>query len=204
MDPISTKSTAASLLTVTALGLLAACGNAGPGPSPTTPGSTTTSATSPAATHGLVIAPGRLGDVRAGMTKAEWSRTGKIAKGAVLCPGEIVHWKADPTGQRIFVYTRGTTITQLSVKAPGPSTAGGIQVGSTYAELRRIYGTGLTKPEQVGWDGDAQVYAVGEEDGRTYIGFQVKLAKSGKVTAASTIDEIAVTDGTKPGFAYDC
>lgn len=184
-----------------ALSTLAACGTDTPA-TPDAPTDSPTNVAAPQRQHPaeMLIAPGRVGAARAGMTRAEWRRTGLFAPGPVLC-SEPIHWRSDRTGRRLFVYTRGTTITQLSVKAPGPHTADGLEVGSTYAEVRAVYGDALSAPAHDGWDDRTQVYVRGEEDGRTYLAFEFRGAR---VTASSKVDEIAVTDGDRPGFMYDC
>lgn len=219
MNTTPTKSAAATLLALGALSLLSACGNAGAGDTaakdPAGPATTTSAASAPASTPtskatskapkdaDLVIAPGRVGPVRAGMTKAQWSPTGMIAKGGIVCPTETVHWKSDPTGNRVFVYTRGTTtISQLSVMAPGPHTAKGIQVGSTYADLQRVYGSDLSAPAHDGWPGKTQVYVEADGDpSHTFLAFELK---GGRLTDRSVVDEIAVTAGERADFRYDC
>ncbi|HWU21777.1 MAG TPA: hypothetical protein VN088_09640 [Nocardioides sp.] len=200
---------AATLLALGALSLLSACGStgAGDGAAATDPATTSVAATTPTTTPtvkdaDLVIAPGRLGSVRAGMTKAQWSPTRKIAKGGIVCPTEVVHWKSDPTGHRVFVYTVGTTITQLSVMAPGPHTSKGIQVGSTYADLKRVYGAELSAPAHEGWPGKTQVFVEADGDpSHSFLAFQLQ---GGRPTDRSVVDEIAVTDGERAWFRYDC
>ncbi|GAB4009769.1 hypothetical protein [Nocardioides ultimimeridianus] len=205
MSTTPTRSAAATLLALGALSLLSACGNTGSGATaaedPATP-ATSKPTSRISQDPDLVIAPGRLGPVRAGMTKAEWTPTGMIAKGGIVCPGEVVHWRSDPAGDRVFVYTRGTTITQLSVMAPGPHTAKGIQVGSTYADLERVYGSELSAPAHDGWPGRTQVYVEADGDpSHTFLAFQLK---GGRLTDRSVVNEIAVTDGERAGFRYDC
>jgi hypothetical protein len=169
---------------------------AAPTPTPTTPAPST-------ALPALVIRPGSIGDARVGMTRAEWSATGLFADGAAVCEGELIHWKDDPDGAGLRVLTdEDATITQLWVTAPGPATEhGGIQVGSTYGDLRAAF-TSLTQPVDDGYD-QSSVYPPGEEDGLPYFGFLLD-APAADVTDDTPISAIAVTGGEPAYFQFDC
>jgi hypothetical protein len=96
---------------------------------------------------------------------------------------------------------RDHRIAQIAVGVPGPHTAEGIQVGSTYGELKAAYPT-LTAPVPDGYD-QFSAYPPGEEDGRPYLQFLFG-AYGEPVTDATPITLIAVTDGEKAYFQYDC
>lgn len=176
------------------LSLALTAGLTGCGDDPRPPGRT--------APPALLIAPGAVGEVEVGMTRAAWEPTGQIEDGAALC-AEQVRWAGNPEG--FVVLSDGTpdaTITQISVFARGPRTAhGGIHVGSTYGELRAAFPT-TTPPVDDGWDG-ASTYPPGEEDGRTYLGFLLG-APAAEVTERTEVTAIAVTGGERPYFQYDC
>ncbi|WP_182379185.1 hypothetical protein [Nocardioides sp. WS12] len=152
----------------------------------------------------LVILPGSIGAARVGMTRAQWTPTGLFEDGAVLCGGELIHWAADPTAEKLLVLTdKDATITQLFVSAPGPHTEhGDIEVGSTYGELKRAF-PAITQPVADGFGETSSVYPPSEEDGLAYLGFLLN-ALPGDVTDATTIARIAVTGGEKPYFQYGC
>ncbi|GAB2970544.1 hypothetical protein [Nocardioides montaniterrae] len=209
MNPLSktTKTARVGLLAVTLVSALSACGNGAADaqdPVTTTPTTTATAtpASTPSASHDLVIAPGSVGAVHAGDTIRQALHTGLVAKGAILCPGERIHWRSDRTGKKYFVYTRANTVTQVSVKTPGPHLSNGIEVGSTYRSLLHAYGSDLSQPSHDGWPGTSQVYVEADGDpSHVYLSFQIDGAKP---TGASKVTEIAVTDGRRAGFMYDC
>jgi hypothetical protein len=148
----------------------------------------------------VTIRPGQVGKVRVGMSLAEGRATGQLEDGAALC-GELVRWTGNPDGF-LVLNDRSRRISQITVSVPGPRTErGGIQVGSTYGELRAAF-PGLTKPVADGWDG-ASVYPPGEEDGRAYLGFLL-LVPPAQVTDRTPVIAIAATGGDKPYFQYDC
>ncbi|TQK72954.1 MULTISPECIES: hypothetical protein [unclassified Nocardioides] len=177
-----------------------------PTATPTTPAPTTPAPTTPApstALPALVIRPGAIGDAQVGMTREEWAATGLFADGAAICEGELIHWKDDPDGAGLRVLTdEDATITQLWVTAPGPATEhGGIQVGSTYGDLKAAFSP-LTKPVEDGYD-QSSVYPPGEEDGLPYFGFLLD-APAAEVTDDTPISAIAVTGGEPAYFQFDC
>lgn len=148
----------------------------------------------------LTIAPGVLGEVRVGMTRAQWERTGQLEDGASVC-AEKARWKGNPKG--IVVITDDqATVQQILVSARGPRTDhGGIHVGSTYGELRAAY-PDLTPLVDDGFDG-ASTYPPGEEDGKPYLGFLLGVPAA-EVSDSTPITSIAVTGGAKAYFQYDC
>lgn len=148
----------------------------------------------------LSIRPGQVGQVRIGMTLAEGRATGQLEDGAALC-GELVRWKGNPQGF-LVLHDRHRRVSQITISVPGPRTGhGGVQVGSTYGDLRAAY-PDLTEPVADGWDG-ASVYPPGEEDGRAYLGFLL-LTPPAQVTDSTPVIAIAATGGAKPYFQYDC
>lgn len=177
-------------------------------PSPTAPKSpaspTTTAApkgsSKAAESLDLDIAPGMLGEVRVGMTRAAWQRTGQLEDGASVC-AEKARWIGNPKG--IVVITDDqATVRQILVSVRGPRTDhGDIGVGSTYGELRAAY-PDLTPLVADGYDG-ASTYPPGEEDGKAYLGFLLGVPPA-EVTDSTPITSIAVTGGEKASFQYDC
>ena len=150
---------------------------------------------------GLQIAPGSIGPLRVGMTRSEWLTTGLLEDGAAICEDELVRWVGQPPGFSVLTDPEGT-ITQLTVSAPGPRTDHrGLEVGSTYAELRDAFPT-LTEPVDDGFD-QSSVHPPGEEDGLTYLGFLLA-DPPGSVDDQSRISAIAVTGGGTAYFQHDC
>lgn len=148
----------------------------------------------------LTIAPGMLGEVRVGMTRAEWERTGQLEDGASVC-AEKARWKGNPKGIVVITDDRAT-VQQILVSARGPRTDhGGIHVGSTYGELRAAY-PHLSPLVDDGYDG-ASTYPPGEEDGKPYLGFLLGVPAA-QVSDSTPVTSIAVTGGDKAYFQYDC
>jgi len=117
------------------------------------PTATPTTKATPTTLKEMVIAPGRIGDVRVGMTKKQAVATGHFdANTPALgdgCPVEPLTWKKS-YGDLIDVRTLGNgEISSIGIRDKAPRTKDGLGVGSTYAEVRAALEDG--KPVEAGY-----------------------------------------------------
>ena len=113
-----------------------------PAPSTTTP-SSEGGESGMAAPDVLELAPGRVGPVRAGMSKAQALATGYFVADRPApvegCPVVPLAWK-DEYVNTYDVYTLGNgEITSIGIRGDGVVTAEGVGVGSTYDEVKAQY-----------------------------------------------------------------
>ncbi len=139
--------------------------------------SATTAATTPAAEPRpaddapLVVAPGRVGAAKVGMSKSQAAATGlfdtDVDHGADDCRGVTpLEWKAS-VSKSLDVLTEGDgSIAAMGITAGGPKTAEGIGVGSTFQQVRDAY-EDLTPIEEAGFDQSGNYIVVGG----LYLGF---------------------------------
>ncbi len=105
-----------------------------------TPEATPQTTAPPADSSDLVVAPGKVGDVKAGMTKEEALATGFFdadVEGVEGCTFAL-QWKKQFEGVDVLTREDGS-IGSLGVTKGGPQTAEGIRVGSTLADVKAAY-----------------------------------------------------------------
>lgn len=154
------------------------------------------------ATGDFVLAPGAVGPVRAGMSKAEALATGyfkaDVAPAVDGCVALPLAWKA--LYARAFdVQTVGNgEITSLGVRTKKATTADGIGVGSSYDKVRAAY------PEEslveAGYS-QSGVRVFDSENG-SWIGFLFDSSVD-KISGSSPVTFIEVTKGAEPGLMRD-
>ncbi|GAA3535096.1 hypothetical protein GCM10022234_34860 [Aeromicrobium panaciterrae] len=176
-------------------------------PTPTTPTTTTatTDAPAPGTEEPFVVAPGRVGAAKVGMTISEAASTGlfntNVDHGADDCRGVApLEWKP-PAGAGLDVFVNDSvtivTIVSIGISKDGPRTAKGIGVGSTLAEVRSAYAD-LTPLEEAGF-GQSGNYVV---DGDRYLGFLFNENES-DASDSSKVVFMEVTKGHKPELIRD-
>jgi hypothetical protein len=150
----------------------------------------------------LDIAPGRVGPVKAGMSKAQALATGYFVadKPAPVegCPVTPLAWKDE------YVYTYDVQtlgngeISSIGVRGRGVTTAQGIGVGSTYDEVEAAYpGESLL---DAGY-GQSGVRVFDRQDGG-WIGFLFD-AKPSAVKGTDPVTFVEVTKGSEPSLMRD-
>jgi hypothetical protein len=159
-----------------------------------TPEAAPESTAPPADSSELVVKPGSIGPVSAGITKAEALATGLFdadVAGVEGCTFDL-QWKKQFKGVDVLTLENGS-ISALGVTAGGPKTSEGIGVGSTLAEVKAAY-PDLSPIEGTGFDQAGAFQTLGED----HIGFLFGDATPAKVTDASKVSFMEVTTGKKP------
>lgn len=181
-----------------------------PEPSPSSP-SATTAATSAAPTteapvalpsiEELVVAPGRIGPVRAGMTRTEAVDTGlfdeDVSVGGEECGRSApLGWKPNYASSLDVLTTDDGTIVSLGVRGEQPKTADGLGVGST---LRDVSGTYETAEMTEAGFGQTGVFVT---EGDDWLGFLFD-EDVDAIGPKSKVTMIEVTTGTRPDLMRD-
>ena len=181
-------------LAATAFLLAGACGDEGGAPRPIGSGDRTQEA--------LVIAPGRIGPVRVGMTVEEANATGFFepyeAASDDMCKHDHapIQWKDPRTDTHTVRIDKGV-IKSLGVSA-GTQTAEGVGVGSTYEEVLTAYpGAKARRGEVLG-----STIHLTDGDKWLGIGFQ---EEPENLTDTAEVQYMEATIGSRPAaFAGDC
>ncbi|KAA1376053.1 hypothetical protein [Aeromicrobium fastidiosum] len=174
---------------------------ASPAPSRTTP-SSEGGESGMAAPDELELAPGRVGPVRAGMTKAQALSTGYFVadKPAPVegCPVIPLAWK-DEYVNTYDVYTLGNgEISSIGVHGRGVTTADGIGVGSSYDEVKAAYPDDTLLEAGYGQSG---VKVFDRQDGG-WIGFLFDSSVDA-IAGPDPVTFVEVTKGAEPSLMRD-
>ncbi|VXC00812.1 hypothetical protein [Aeromicrobium sp. 9AM] len=148
----------------------------------------------PADSSDLVVTPGKVGDVKAGMTKEEALATGFFdadVEGVEGCTFPL-QWKKQFEGVDVLTREDGS-IGSLGVTKGGPVTAEGIGVGSTLADVKAAY-LELSAVKEAGFDQAGVFHTVGDD----HIGFLFGEATPASITDSSKVSFMEVTSGKLP------
>lgn len=211
------RSTAARLLTLGSVLVLVlgGCSDEAAEPEPSTtptsaPPSITASATpdptsvptTPAPTLAdLIVAPGTVGPARARMTRDQALATGlfdaDVQTGGEECGRtEPLGWSA-PFGSSLDVLTDDAgTIVSIGVRGTEPRTADGLGVGSTLADVSKVYETAELTEAGYGQTG------VFVSDGTAWLGFLFD-ADPEAIEPTAEVTFMEVTSGTRPDLMRD-
>jgi hypothetical protein len=154
------------------------------------------------APDGLELAPGRVGPVRAGMTKAQALATGYFAPDRPAevdgCPALPLAWKdADPMAFDVQTLGNGE-ITSIGVRARTARTADGLGVGSTYDDVKAVY------PDETLTDAgysQSGIRVFDRQDGG-WIGFLFDAAPAA-IAGSDPVTFVEVTKGAEPSLMRD-
>ena len=150
----------------------------------------------------LDLAPGRVGPVKAGMSKTQALATGYFVADLPApvegCPVIPLAWK-DEYVNTYDVQTLGNgEISSIGVRGRGVTTAEGVGVGSTYDEVKAAY------PDDslldAGYD-QSGVRVFDRQDGG-WIGFLFD-AKPGAIEGSDPVTFVEVTKGAEPSLMRD-
>ncbi|KQO36694.1 hypothetical protein [Aeromicrobium sp. Leaf245] len=148
----------------------------------------------------LLITPGAVGPVRAGMTKAQALATGYFVADVPApvdgCPVRPLTWRDEYVNTVDLQTAENGDVLSVGVRQPGPHTRSGFGVGTTWAQLRSV----ASDPQDAGY-GQTGVF-VRESNDASWIGFLFdttpdQLADDDRVTF------VEVTKGGQPGLVRD-
>lgn len=173
-----------------------------PSPQPSaTPEPTATPTTPTPASAKLVVVPGAVGPVRAGMSKADALKTGlfdsDVPPPVEGCPNFPLKWKKQYKGVDVLTRDNGS-ISSLGVFKGGPKTSKGIGYGSTLDDLTKAY-PNLSPVVDAGFN-QAGAYEFTDTE---FIGFLFGDATVSSIKGSSKITFIEVTVGDKPDLIRD-
>ena len=163
---------------------------------------TTPTKAAPATLKDMVIAPGRIGDVRVGMTKKQAVATGLFdANTPALvdgCPVEPLTWKK-AYGDLIDVRTLGNgEISSIGIRDKAPRTKDGLGVGSTYGAVRAAIEDG--KPVEAGYS-QSGLYEYGPQTGG-WVGYLFD-ATVDQLKDSDPVTFVEITKNAQPGLMRD-
>ncbi len=161
-----------------------------PTPVATTPA---VSATPTPAADEFIVAPGRVGAAKAGMSKSEAAATGlfdtDVDYGSDDCRGVVpLEWKSSVSTALDVLTESDGRIAAMGIGAGGPKTADDIGVGSTFGALSSAYAS-LSPVVSAGFDQSGAFI----NDGDAWLGFLFD-EKPGAITDGSKITFMEVDD----------
>lgn len=169
--------------------------------SPATPETPTASAT-PDSPADLTLAPGAAGPVRVGMSKAEVAATGLFgndtATGVEGCPVHGLTW-IKPFSDTFDVQAlKNGEVASIGVRKAGPTTASGLGIGSTLAEV--LAANAGAKTVEAGYGQTGVLVRDAATNG--WIGFLFD-ADLKDVKNTDPVSFIELTEGEKPSLMRD-
>lgn len=177
--------------------------SASPEPSASTPTpkvSATPSTSALLPVGSLQIDTGAVGPVRVGMTKKQAAATGYFNTDVESqnCPVPTpLEWTSNYYNVLDVYLTQDATISSIGVRGTGPKTRSGLQINSTYAEVKKVLGA-HAKPQDAGY----LQTGLFVNDGDAWIGFLFD-AQPGSIENGDSVTFIEVTRGMKPGLMRD-
>lgn len=146
----------------------------------------------------LVVIPGAVGPVRAGMSRDEANATGYLEYKSTneSCEGPLWQWKPDYRESLDLSFpSDGSKVASIGIRGEFPRTRSGYGVGTTWKELKSVVDQG---PEMAGYS-QTGVYV---QEGDAWIGFLFDVSTD-ELTDDHKVMMMEVTTGTKPGLMRD-
>ena len=200
-------------MTVATLLTLTACSDSSDDEPAPTPSTTSAAASSSAPTPTseptaslpaiaeLTVAPGRIGPVRAGMTRDEALATGLFdedvpVRGEDCGRDTPLGWKPAYASSLDVLTTEDGTVVSLAVRGEQPRTADGLGVGSTLREVSATYET--AEMTEAGYN-QTGVFVT---EGDAWLGFLFD-ENVDAIDSRSKVTMLEVTSGTRPDLMRD-
>lgn len=156
----------------------------------------------PDAAADFVIAPGAVGVVQAGMSKADAVATGLFdadVKAPVEgCPDYPLVWKKAYQDYFDVLTVGNGEIVSVGIRATGPTTQDGLGVGSTFADVQASVEDGTAVEAGYGQSG---LFDYDQDTGR-WIGYLFNPAV-GDLTPDAEVTFVEVTKGSQPSLMRD-
>jgi hypothetical protein len=177
--------------------------DATPNAAVTTSGDPTPSApTTPETPADIELGAGSAGPVKVGMSKAEVTAIGvfdaDVASGVDGCPVHALVWKKK-FGDTLDVQAlKDGSVASIGVRKPGPKTASGLQIGSSYADV--LAANPGAKAVEAGYGQTGILVHDTATDG--WIGYLFD-AELKDVKDTDTVSFIEITQGKAPGLMRD-
>lgn len=173
-------------------------------PTATTPSATatsqaTTTATTAPALADLTVVPGAVGPVAAGMTEKDALATGLLQSDVDLddCGVKVPLGWNPPFSSSLDVQTSDNgVVISVGVRGDQPRTTDGLGVGSTLADVSKVYETAELTGAGYGQTG------IFVSDGENWLGFLFD-ADPTSIEPTETVSFMEVTSGTQPDLMRD-
>ena len=198
------------------LGLVLTAASVAPGEAHSSEGRPDRSAVQPssrttgASTATRLVAPGRIGKARIGMTVDEAMATGQFNQNVVdpLCdPDHTIYLQPKkPFKRQYVVFVADDEIVEMNAGGDRMRTAKDVRTDSTYRKVKRAYGDKLTRPREVGYQQWGVFLPKGRKGPeRRWIGFLFgeALVADGRLRGRDTVTLMGVTKGKRPPLMLD-